>query len=404
MLKIKNGDIAVEMKERLWTRNFILALVITIGVNLACNLLLSTISIYAKQITSTDAYAGVMTGAFTLAALFIRIVAGKMLDKIGRRKVLMFGVGITVLSTVAYLLTNNIYIIIFLRVMQGVGFGISSTAIATIVTDVTPESRMLEGIGYSGVGITITTAIGPSIALALVGENYDKFNVLFIVTAAVALFTILLSFKLSYKEVVSKKEEGTCDGEGISISKIIIPSIVLFIAAVAESTILAFAALYGIELGFSNIGLFFTINAMGILASRLFINQIVNKLGTNVVVSSGVLIFAASIFGIAVTKTYRMLIIMGFLCGVMVGSLLPIVNLLILDSASKSSRGMANAIYYALIDGGYGIGSIMWGQVVVACGYRWIYAYSSISLVVAFLIFVTSIVKSKRKSSEALGC
>lgn len=152
------------MKERLWTRNFILALVITIGVNLACNLLLSTISIYAKQITSTDAYAGVMTGAFTLAALFIRIVAGKMLDKIGRRKVLMFGVGITVLSTVAYLLTNNIYIIIFLRVMQGVGFGISSTAIATIVTDVTPESRMLEGIGYSGVGITITTAIGPSIA------------------------------------------------------------------------------------------------------------------------------------------------------------------------------------------------------------------------------------------------
>ena len=404
MLKIKNGDIAVEMKERLWTRNFILALVITIGVNLACNLLLSTISIYAKQITSTDAYAGVMTGAFTLAALFIRIVAGKMLDKIGRRKVLMFGVGFTVLSTVAYLLTNNIYIIIFLRVMQGVGFGISSTAIATIVTDVTPESRMLEGIGYSGVGITITTAIGPSIALALVGENYDKFNVLFIVTAAVALFTILLSFKLSYKEVVSKKEEGTCDGEGISISKIIIPSIVLFIAAVAESTILAFAALYGIELGFSNIGLFFTINAMGILASRLFINQIVNKLGTNVVVSSGVLIFAASIFGIAVTKTYIMLIIMGFLCGVMVGSLLPIVNLLILDSASKSSRGMANAIYYALIDGGYGIGSIMWGQVVVACGYRWIYAYSSISLVVAFLIFVTSIVKSKRKSSEALGC
>lgn len=404
MLKIKNGDIAVEMKERLWTRNFILALVITIGVNLACNLLLSTISIYAKQITSTDAYAGVMTGAFTLAALFIRIVAGKMLDKIGRRKVLMFGVGITVLSTVVYLLTNNIYIIIFLRVMQGVGFGISSTAIATIVTDVTPESRMLEGIGYSGVGITITTAIGPSIALALVGENYDKFNVLFIVTAAVALFTILLSFKLSYKEVVSKKEEGTCDGEGISISKIIIPSIVLFIAAVAESTILAFAALYGIELGFSNIGLFFTINAMGILASRLFINQIVNKLGTNVVVSSGVLIFAASIFGIAVTKTYIMLIIMGFLCGVMVGSLLPIVNLLILDSASKSSRGMANAIYYALIDGGYGIGSIMWGQVVVACGYRLIYAYSSISLVVAFLIFVTSIVKSKRKSSEALGC
>ncbi|SJU32539.1 Uncharacterised protein [Clostridioides difficile] len=48
--------------------------------------------------------------------------------------------------------------IILLRIFQGFGFGISSTAVATIVTDVTPKSRMLEGIGYSGVGITITTA------------------------------------------------------------------------------------------------------------------------------------------------------------------------------------------------------------------------------------------------------
>lgn len=390
------------MKEKLWTRNFILALVITIGVNLACNLLLSTISIYAKQITNVDTYAGIMTGAFTLAALFIRIVAGKMLDKIGRKKVLMLGAGITVLSTIAYLLTNNIYIIIFLRVMQGIGFGISSTAVATIVTDVTPESRMLEGIGYSGVGITITTAIGPSIALALVGKEYDKFNLLFIATAAVALFTILFSFRLSYKENVVKKEEVASEGKGITISKIIIPAAVLFLAAVAESTILTFTALYGIELGFSNIGLFFTINAIGILSSRLFINQIVDKLGTNIVVSGGVVIFAASIFGMAISETYIMLILMGFLCGVMVGSLLPIVNLLIIDSVSKSNRGMANAIYYALIDGGYGIGSIMWGKVVVAYGYRSIYACSSIVLIVAFSIFMVSIFKSKIKNDEAL--
>ena len=398
----------MKMKEKLWTRIFILALIITIGVNLACNLLLSTISIYAKQVTNVDTYAGIMTGAFTLAALFIRIVAGKMLDKIGRRKVLVFGVGVTVLSTIAYLFTNNINMIIILRVMQGIGFGISSTAIATIVTDVTPESRMLEGIGYSGVGITITTAIGPSIALALVGKDYESFNLLFIVTSLVALFTILLSFRLSYKENTKvkdiKKEAIVIEEKGINISRIIVPSTVLFLAAVAESTILAFTALYGIELGFSNIGLFFTINAIGILSSRLFINRIVNKLGTNIVVSCGVVIFAASIFGMAVSKSYGMLIIMGFLCGVMVGSLLPIVNLLIIDSVSKTNRGMANAIYYALIDGGYGIGSIIWGQVAAISGYRSIYAYSAVALIMAFLIFILNIVYCKRKNNEALKC
>lgn len=73
---------------------------------------------------------------------------------------MILGVVITAFSTMGYIFSNGIILLVIFRVMQGFGFGISSTAIATIVTDVTPSARMLEGIGYSGVGITITTAIG----------------------------------------------------------------------------------------------------------------------------------------------------------------------------------------------------------------------------------------------------
>ncbi|AOR22813.1 MFS transporter [Clostridium taeniosporum] len=393
----------MDKKEKLWTRHFIFALLITIGVNLACNLLLSTIAIYTKQITQVDSYAGIMTGAFTLAALFIRLIAGKLLDDVGRRKILILGLVITALSTIAYLITDNIYIIILLRILQGFGFGISSTAVATIVTDVTPKSRMLEGIGYSGVGITITTAIGPSIALALVGKNYENFKLLFITTTIVAIITILISLRLSYNENVTKnKLEQDNNKVNMSIKEnndmknVFAPGIILFLAAVAESTILAFTALYGIELGFNNIGLFFTINALGILASRLFINQIVNKFEINTVLSYGLIIFGASIFGISTVRSMSQLIIFGFLCGVMMGSLLPIINLMILDSVSVNKKGMANAIYYALIDGGYGVGSIIWGKVVIGQGYRSIYEYAGFTLIVAFIIFLFHLMKSKK--------
>ena len=391
----------MDKKEKLWTSHFILALFITIGVNLACNLLLSTISIYTKQITNVDTYAGMMTGAFTLAALFIRLLAGKLLDKVGRRKILILGVAITALSTIAYLAINNIQMIILLRIFQGFGFGISSTAVATIVTDVTPKSRMLEGIGYSGVGITITTAIGPSIALALVGKNYENFRLLFITTTVVAIITILISLKLSYSENTTKtqlSEEGNKANteEKINERNMLVPAIILFLAAVAESTILAFTALYGIELGFNNIGLFFTINALGILASRLFINQIVSKFGTNAVLSYGLIIFSTSIFGMSIVKTMLQLIIFGFLCGIMMGSLLPIINLMILDSVSENKKGMANAIYYALLDGGYGVGSIIWGEVVMDYGYRSIYAYAGVTLIIGVVIFTIYLMKSRK--------
>ncbi len=149
--------------------------------------------------------------------------------------------------------------------------------------------------------------------------------------------------------------------------------------------------MYGIELGFSNIGLFFTINALGILASRLFINQIVDKLGMNTVLSIGLIIFAFSIFGMAMVKTMYILLILGFLCGIMMGSLLPIINVMILNTVNQDKKGVANAIYYALLDGGYGIGSILWGSIVITYGYRAIYALAGIVLAVAFVIFALNL-------------
>ncbi|MCS4474157.1 MFS transporter [Clostridium botulinum] len=386
----------METKEKLWSKYFILALIITVGVNLTCNLLLSTISIYAKKITGVDSYAGIMTGAFTLAALFIRVFAGKLLDKLGRKKILILGVVITAFSTIGYIFSNGIILLVIFRVIQGFGFGISSTAIATIVTDVTPPARMLEGIGYSGVGITITTAIGPSMALHIVGRGYNEFNLLFITTFAVSIITILVALFLSYEKNINIQCEKfkiiKSDTDSNRINKeILIPALILFLAAVAESTILSFTALYGIELGFDNIGLFFTINALGILASRLFINQIVDKLGMNTVLSIGLIIFAFSIFGIAMVKTMYMLLVFGFLCGIMMGSLLPIINVMILNTVSQDKKGVANAIYYALLDGGYGIGSILWGRIIINYGYRAIYALAGIVLVAAFVIFALNL-------------
>lgn len=390
------GKNIMETKEKLWSKYFILALIITVGVNLTCNLLLSTISIYAKKITGVDSYAGIMTGAFTLAALFIRVFAGKLLDKLGRKKILILGVVITAFSTIGYIFSNGIILLVIFRVMQGFGFGISSTAIATIVTDVTPPARMLEGIGYSGVGITITTAIGPSMALHIVGRGYNEFNLLFITTFAVSIITILVALFLSYEKNINIQCEKfkiiKSDTDSNRINKeILIPALILFLAAVAESTILSFTALYGIELGFDNIGLFFTINALGILASRLFINQIVDKLGMNTVLSIGLIIFAFSIFGIAMVKTMYMLLVLGFLCGIMMGSLLPIINVMILNTVSQDKKGVANAIYYALLDGGYGIGSILWGRIIINYGYRAIYALAGIVLVAAFVIFALNL-------------
>ena len=57
---------------------------------------------------------------------------------------------------------------------------------------------------------------------------------------------------------------------------------------------------------------------------------------------------------------------------------------------------MANAIYYALLDGGYGVGSIIWGEVVMNYGYRSIYAYAGVTLIIGVVIFTIYLMKSRK--------
>lgn len=58
----------------------------------------------------------------------------------------------------------------------------------------------------------------------------------------------------------------------------------------------------------------------------------------NTVLSIGLIIFAFSIFGIAMVKTMYMLLVLGFLCGIMMGSLLPIINVMILNTVSQDKK------------------------------------------------------------------
>jgi MFS family permease len=58
--------------------------------------------------------------------------------------------------------------IIFIRILHGIGFGIHSTTSGAVIADIVPKSRLGEGLGYFGIYNTIAVATRrPGIALAL---------------------------------------------------------------------------------------------------------------------------------------------------------------------------------------------------------------------------------------------
>ena len=90
---------------------------------------------------------GVVVGVFTFSALLLRPFAGHSLETKGRGFVYLIGLAIFVVSVGTFGFLNSIVLLFLVRVVQGIGWGFSTTASGTIATDLIPASKKRRGNG-----------------------------------------------------------------------------------------------------------------------------------------------------------------------------------------------------------------------------------------------------------------
>ena len=105
----------------------------------------------------------------------------------------------------SYNLASTIVLLAVLRVIHGVTWAVSTTAVGTAITDIIPDSRRGEGMGWYGMAMTIAMAIGPMIGLAVV-QNYS-FHGLFLLATLLSFMAVLLSL-MTKMPFTPQKEKG----------------------------------------------------------------------------------------------------------------------------------------------------------------------------------------------------
>lgn len=89
-------------KPRLWTRNFVLIIVINFLVFMNHIMLLSTFPLYIESLGGSEALAGLAATLFSLVAVLCRPVVGWMLDNGKRRAILLIGLAGMLLMPLGY--------------------------------------------------------------------------------------------------------------------------------------------------------------------------------------------------------------------------------------------------------------------------------------------------------------
>jgi len=372
---------------RIWNKTFFLILVVSFLMFLSMYILLPTLPLYAQTLGGNETVAGTIVGIFTLSAVLIRPWIGNLLDRKGRKVILLIGVGIFLISVLAYNLAFSIVTLLALRAVHGIGWGASTTATGTMASDIIPAVRRAEGMGYYGIAATIAMSLGPALGLYLV--EYSNYSVLFTGAAILAALGLAGSFFINY-EPPRKNLKGAeaLLVKGVILEKTAIPpALVLFFITLTYGGIVSFLPSYANYRGVENIGIFFTVYALVLLFGRPIIGKLADRYGARKFLVPGILLMAAALLLLVKASSLPMFLLVGVVYGLGFGTVQPILNALVISLSPPERRGAANATFAVAMDLGIGLGAITLGFLAQKMGYVYMYGSSAIFALLALVMY-----------------
>lgn len=386
---------------KLWTSQYILVMMVNLLTYINHFIFISLLPMYAIHIGGNNTDAGLMTGLFSIAALVFRPIFGKLLDKRGRKPVVIIGLTIIAIMSASFIISSTIPALIILRSINGIGFSAASTAIGTVVTDILPKNRLAEGIGYFGISNNIAQAIGPLIGLYIIqGYGYPT---LFAVVAIVSFTSMLCALPVNYHKNGIKEEQAHTltvvskpNSIGFLETALISPALMMLLIATVFGAVQTFVAKYALTLGINNIGMFFTIYALATILTRLFYGKLSRRLGIGGILVPAIILVILSQLVLSFAASLWMFILSAVLYGFGGGCIMPSLNTIIVLFASPSRKGTALAVFYSAMDIGVGVSAIIWGIMSQNFGYPVIYLGGAISCALALIIYAVSLKNSLR--------
>jgi MFS family permease len=350
----------------IWNSTFISAFVVAQSVHLCTQMMNTVTAKYADYLNAPAPMIGFATGIFALTALAFKIISAPALDTYNRKHVVMAATGVIFLAFVCYTLSFNVPMLIFSRLLQGVGQAFTTTGCLTIASDSLPPDKMSSGIGYFALTSAIAQAISPAIGLKLIG--IVGYNATFAILAGVMLIAIISASKLKIDFVRTNKF--TIRADSIIAKECLVPAFILFLLSMTFCVVNSFLVLYAEGNGVgSNIGYFFTVYAVTMIFTRPAIGKLADRFGTVKVMIPSLVFFALSFMLISFSRTLFMFLLSGFISAFGYGGCLPAIQAVAMRSVPKERRGAASCTSYIGNDTGNLVGPTIAGFIIQNFGY-----------------------------------
>jgi MFS family permease len=343
-------------------------------------------------------HVGVVVGSFGVIGLVIRPFGGRWVYSLGARRVAIVGTAIVGVSSILHIFAFNVWLIIPVRMLQGVGLALAPVATSTIVANLAPSRQRAEAMAYMGNSIAVAGLYSPLLAFWLFSRF--GFEASFVYSGAVALLGSAIALKLSETRTSIPVTSGLGGSVPLIHTGALFPTIVFMTFTVTTAPVSAFLPILADQRELGNPGLYFTVFSFVSILFMTAGGPAADRLGRAAVITPGLLMAGAAMFVLAGAANRAMFLGAAFLSGGGFGLLQPAIQSLTVDRVPTRERSSALATLQAAWDLGGSGGAFAMGPIAGALGVAATFAITGAAATLGALGFTIGNAKSRREKPD----
>jgi MFS family permease len=373
------------VSDRVFTPRFFVMCGFSFTVFLSAFQLLPTAPFHILDLGGSTFASGLFLGFLTYSSAFSAPLTGAYADRVGPRRVLIVTSSALVVFSLLYAVITNVAVLLALVLVHGVFWSGLLSASAAYMTNLLPEHRRAEGIGYWGLSTLLAVAVAPTVGFWIYNRGW-----LWLCALAAALNLIMAVIATQLHDQPRASSFSRAHSRGLLEWRVLIVSITLALYSFGYGGITSFTALYADATGVAPKGIYLTTLAIVILATRPMLGHLGDRIGYRKVFVPCLLLIACGLGVLAFGGSRALLLTSAIVFGIGFGTAYPSYVGYVMKGISAERRGAAFGAILAAFDTGIGTGSTSMGWLIQHHGFRVAFAVAAglAALALPYFLFV----------------
>jgi len=349
----------------------------TFTVFLSAFQLLPTAPFHILDLGGSTFASGLFLGFLTYSSAFSAPLTGALADRLGQRRILIVSSLALAAFSIGYAVIPDYRVTLALVILHGIFWSGLLSASASYMTNLLPEGRRAEGIGYWGLSTVAAMAVAPTMGLWI--YKHGGWLWLCIDGAVLNLVMAGIAWNLRGKSASQPAAAAKSTGRGKLLEwRVLIISFSLFLYSFGYGGITSFTALYADANGVTPKSIYLTALAIVILFTRPLAGRMGDRFGYKRVFIPCLVLISLGLGLLALGGTRGWLIASAVYVGY------------VMQGVDADRRGAAFGAILAAFDTGIGTGSTSMGYLIQHYGFATAFGIAAALSALALPYFLTA--------------